>query len=437
MLKQILKIFDGDVVLFGITFCGYGLISFLVTDVESSQGITIPYRGMALLLNLFFLLKHLKIIRFGQLAKTKNTITALSKKAIIWPLLILIAAYSFRVIYTVITYTPSLMLVQPPSTYIQFWFLISLLPGLNFLFLDRAKSEQYLFIIWLLHAIIGVSILFLNPDNDSIFAGSGRLSGAALNPISLGHYATSLAITSVFIWLRTKKSSTLLFGQPKFQYLYVVTAIIGTIGMILSASRGPLVAEILCIALLLINSRKMNLGFVVATTILVGGGLLATTLGGESGSMLADRLSNVSDEVEVGDDARSQTNRGNLYNLAWKTIQKYPLIGSGIELPNGYGYPHNLLLEAFLTMGFLGGLVFLGIIAYVTFKAIQVLHYKNKNADWGWLGALFIQYLINALFSGSLYASSLFWYLLLAMIGLCSFKPLLNRRTLIYQESPH
>ena len=217
-MKQILKIFHGDVLLFGITFSGYGVISFLVTDANSSQSITIPYRVITLFLNLFFLLKHFQIIKCGVFSATKNSIALLRKNVVIWPLLTILIAYSFRVLHAVITDPPASLLSQEPSMYLQFWFLISLLPALNFLFLDRAKSENYLFITWLMHAFIGVSILFLDVSSKEI-GGAGRLSGAALNPISLGHYSVSLVTTSLFIWLRTQTSLNLLFGKQLAELL--------------------------------------------------------------------------------------------------------------------------------------------------------------------------------------------------------------------------
>jgi hypothetical protein len=409
MLKLILGIFKGDVALFGITFCGYGLISFLVTNAESSQIFTVPYRAIALFLNLIFLLKHLKIIRLGKFPKTKNTLRSLSKKIIFWPLLLLIIAYSFRVLYTIFTYASTSALIQTPENYAQFWFLISLLPALNFLFLDRTKSERYLFIAWLMHAFMGVAILLLQPSSSSFFVTTGRLSGEALNPISLGHYAASLAIMSVFIWLRTKKSSLLLFGQPRFRYVYLLTAGIGTVGMLLSASRGPIIAEVLCLTLILLSTKKLNFGFLVTVVVLLGGMLISLSFVSDSLTTVSERLFLVSDEIGVGDGAKSEYGRGNLGALALNAIQKYPLIGAGIELPNGYGYPHNLYLESFLAMGIVGGLVFCGLVFYVALKSVQILSYRHPKAEWGWLGALFIQYLVNGAFSGSLYASSLFW----------------------------
>ena len=70
-------------------------------------------------------------------------------------------------------------------------------------------------------------------------------------------------------------------------------------------------------------------------------------------------------------------------------------------------YPHNLIVEAFMATGLLGGLIFL----YLNFRVLQLVHLM-KDTEKFWLGLLFIQFFIFSMFSGNLYTSFFYWIFL-------------------------
>jgi O-antigen ligase len=140
--------------------------------------------------------------------------------------------------------------------------------------------------------------------------------------------------------------------------------------------------------------------------------LMISNVGEEN--QIFERIFASADELDTSD----KNTRAYLYDLAIKLSLQYPIVGFGLELPNGEGYPHNIFLESFLALGICGGLMFILITSYTIIASLKLL--ATKNSQWGWLGILFIQYTIGGCSSGSLYAASSFWYLLFAVLGVCN-----------------
>jgi O-antigen ligase len=136
----------------------------------------------------------------------------------------------------------------------------------------------------------------------------------------------------------------------------------------------------------------------------------ATLFAVDKGGSFLDRFLLAGDEF----DTQGQS-RGFLVQTTLSLVLESPFTGVGLEIPD-IGYPHNLIAESFLPLGIVGGLLFSILYVVCIFKSIKLL--TNSSGEWGWLGILFIQYAVISLSSGSLYASSLFWYLLFASIGI-------------------
>jgi hypothetical protein len=136
-----------------------------------------------------------------------------------------------------------------------------------------------------------------------------------------------------------------------------------------------------------------------------------------------NRLLQFDDYYDATDNSTVQTevysgSRKDLIALSYKIIAEGDflsfLIGSRLELPR-FGYPHNLLIEAVLSTGIIGGTLFLIMFIGCFIKSIKIL---INNNPWGWLGLLYIQYAVQSLASGSLYTSNVFWHLSFILICL-------------------
>jgi len=100
-----------------------------------------------------------------------------------------------------------------------------------------------------------------------------------------------------------------------------------------------------------------------------------------------------------------------LYQDTLEQIVQNPLFGSGLEEKYSRFYPHNHILEAFMTTGVLGGLCFV-ILCWVTIKRSFLI--LQKEESYGWIACLFIIYFVHGLFSSSIIDSS-FWYSMMAV----------------------
>jgi len=397
---------------FPIALLGYGIISTFVSEDESSPSrlITVPYRLVVLLYSIFLL-----ILNINDKNERRNLPSNNLKLSPISLLFLFIILYSIRLIYD-LGYNS--YLVRDTNEYLFFWFGICLVPGISFLFLKSENAKKYLYLSWLFLAISSVLVLPLLSQNSLI---QGRLSGAALNPISLGHQSASLILIAIYNLLQNKTNDAVNHKARNFINNKIVNALLIILGItliIFSASRGPVIALIVVIILQLIKSIRWNLSYIyffkvtslsIFITAIV---TFSSSFAIDSGSKFLDRFSS----LLSGDEFNSNfVQRPELFSKAIELIAEYPIFGYGLEVPN-IGYPHNLILEAFLATGILGGFLFLLIYIYAGIKAISMI--MAKNNVWGWLGLLYIQYAIGAMFSGNLYGSSTFWYLLFAVLGL-------------------
>lgn len=124
-----------------------------------------------------------------------------------------------------------------------------------------------------------------------------------------------------------------------------------------------------------------------------------------------EKRQEISVQLRLVDD----TERTKLLTDSWKAFVKHPLLGAGIE-PLGQ-YPHNLIVESFLAIGIVGGMVFVSLVLISTIAAWIVLRTDRTHF---WIGLLFVQHMIWAMLSGSLYGSAATWCLMAAVVARAS-----------------
>lgn len=391
--------------LFSTALFGYGIIASSINDASTSRMITIPYRLIVLIASILVILFSTNISNVNHDRKLLAG-TRISSTFII----IFIISYSFRLFFDT---GYNNLLIRESSEYLFYWFGICLIPGITFLFLDLKSSQKYLYLSWIFLAIASILALPLIVEGQvsKVFAEQGRLAGEALNPISLGHQSGSLLLISLYILLNRESSKNRIIKVP-----YIFSLMLGLILLFFAASRGPIVAIIVCVCLLLLSLQYQGIntfkifGIIIIAIIFAN---IAFSFALDSGSSFLERFTSILSGDYFGYSQFVQ--RPELYQEASELIAEYPIFGYGLEIPN-LGYPHNLILEAFLATGLLGGSLFLIIYIYAAIKAISIIIAKNNS--WSWLGLLYIQYAIGSMFSGNLYASSTFWYLLFAILGL-------------------
>lgn len=163
---------------------------------------------------------------------------------------------------------------------------------------------------------------------------------------------------------------------------------IGFMLLIVGGSRGPLIITFMIYTFILIKNRKYILVLILSTLAAV----FLTSLSYISDLSVVNRLSN------------TENNRIGHWEAAIDSFLNNPIIGDQILDRHLYQYPHNIILEAFMSTGFLGGLLILLIIAS-SLKTTSFQHSHGKKEIY----YLFLQFLGFAMVSGALFNSVEFW----------------------------
>lgn len=230
----------------------------------------------------------------------------------------------------------------------------------------------------------------------------GRLSLNALNPISAGHVGGTLVLLSTWGLLSPGRPH---WGQARW-YLYLGGLAIGLYLLVTAASRGPIVALLATLLFYLVasNIRRALRYAPIVLGVLAVSYLLASQLESYGEYRLLSRIINIGS----GDDMAIIGRQESFYG-AFQQFLGSPLIGDALEEKTTNFYPHNILLEALMATGLVGGLPFLALIYRALGRAHQLV---SRNAPTGWIALLFFQYFIGAQFSGAIYINTVFWMLL-------------------------
>ena len=217
----------------------------------------------------------------------------------------------------------------------------------------------------------------------------GRLAVLGGGPNVFGRNMGLLALVCTAASLRGRRRPAL-----------VVAAIVAGALVLLSGSRGALVATAVGMAALLYAGRlRVSRAFVSIAILVALGvfGALYTDVGQSAVAAFEHRVL----DLTLGQDYDS--GRAGLYQSAIDLGLQSPVIGHGVGAFKAHGlgvYPHNLFLEAFAEGGFLGVLVLLGVLGrglyFVVTRAPGVAAIDTAG---------FVLLLVAAQFSGDFYDS--------------------------------
>jgi len=234
---------------------------------------------------------------------------------------------------------------------------------------------------------------------DYLLNAVGRLglTGAdALNPLQVAYLSSGVFVIALDFVIAPRDYRG--GGVVQLGAAYAALGL-SVIGLALGASKGAFVAVAVCIfikfAVFLLKGSFLKGGSVA---LIIFSALL---YGVDAFDFLGSSI------VERFKDSGSQDARIDLLVAAYEAFSIKPLWGAGGILPGG-GFSHNILAEAFLTTGIFGGLLFLFLNVTVCAKTLYLIYSDPKNA---WIGYLFINYLIAALFSGRLHLVPQYWIL--------------------------
>lgn len=370
---------------FALGIAGYPIVSFLPELLgASSRSVTVPFRGLYLLLGLII---FLRAGRYSRLYQGPGWYLFGG----FW------LAYMARLLADIVYFPVDLRL--PGAEYFLYAIGVTLIPTLAF-FVRISPAIARKSFLWTVGgmalASAGAAIYNLRAIGSSFVRVYGN---EALSPITLGHIGVSLVLLVGYALLTPEMRSR--------RWLVSAMALVplGILCLALSASRGPLLALVLCIGLLTVMLLKRGRGIRLAVLgIIVSVAVpMAVRQSIEIGSGLIARLSSTSERIEYNRERRLV-----LWRDALSQFAENPVTGSGLEERNTRFYPHNVIIESFMATGLIGGAlftVFLGLGLVSSWKLLM------RSPLYGWIGLLHFQHVTWAMLSGAIYARPEMWYM--------------------------
>lgn len=276
------------------------------------------------------------------------------------------------------------------------YFIISIvLPGLCLILISYSAYDYK--VIW--YALIISGLLFSGAAilKYSKFLGTvGRLTAATadedvLSPLILsycGALGIGLGILMISQWYNLRKRSVglILIG-------------LSIIPFFLGSSRGSLMALFIPILFIFLfnSNNKSKVQYLILSIV---GMLLVFYLSDYLNSNIIDRFQKVGIQ-----DTGTLDSREMRWHQAILQFEASPIFGDGLVLNGFNNYPHNIILETFMATGLLGGIPFLVLLYIALRKTILIV--KN-HPELYWLAVLFLQALIQNMFSGSIVSATWF-----------------------------
>lgn len=367
--------------LLALIISGYPVAATLVTMIGSeSSVVTWPYRGLVLAVSftLFFACFFRK-----------------QRFAISFPFLLFASLYLIRLFSDYINVNDN------DREYLIIYFTsVVLIPALLLSVAGiQDINEMLLAKLIIFCGLILVAGIFLGVQSDSQASdiSKTRLSIDALNPIALGNAAASAIIAAA--WLLTNSQTDvwrkLLLGIIIIFFMYVV---------ILAASRGPLVSLAFAIGGLML-ARLRYLLWVGPLAVIALAFYLPETL-------LYERFTGSTTQITSAD--QNVLIRFEYQIAAIEQFVQNPWFGNVATLI-AYGpltYPHNILVEILMSLGVIGIFAFVWMLARIQRVFLQ----RSSRTKYQLVKLMFIQYLVGAQFSGSLWGTGQIW----AIFGLLS-----------------
>ncbi|MDQ1855300.1 O-antigen ligase [Chryseobacterium sp. WLY505] len=373
---------------FLLTFGYIFSYSFAVLlEVTSNNYFVVPFRIIVLLLSFFVI-----YINFDNIKKRKVTVIF---TVLFWIFYLCKAIYSFENDL----YLPHIS-QEKNEIYIRIIFL-NLIPyiailGISFTkeIMTRLNSIVFNFLL----IILGISCLW----TIFIFKNFEKSSGIFVSYyINVGHYGLSLLIMSVYYY----------FQAPEKLLKPVLGTLVGVFTIFSSSARSPVLAVFIILLIVLIYLNKLKywiflLSFVVFFVISIY--FLKQTL-----ALDFEFINRMYNAIFEGNGS------GRSYYLlrGWNIFKDNVIFGGRILFEDGM-YPHNIFIEVLMSMGIVGGVLFL-----LYFKDIRKfkVRYVREHMYYLPFFLFFIQYCVLVLTSVSIFGNMEFWSFSAIMISIILF----------------
>lgn len=371
---------------FVLFFIGFDLVTslyslFIPNIAEVSQSITIPYRAFSLFIALI-------VILFSYRNKIESNI-GITLLAIYLTLLIIRLFYDFEMRTDV--YIESGKKIQLRLIIIQM-LITTIAISKSYRDIDLSTSFKWIYLCYTIIIIVN----FLSVQEFSFYANDieQQVSSGVRNTIDTGYNAAIYLLLSVYFF-RSKDFN------KQLKILNLPILFCAVIILLRAGSRGPLLAVMVALILVLILQRKNPLIIILVTILLIFGFFFLFDEILELISKISPVMTNrIRYTLEEGDNLRIS-----YFMEGINGFYTHPFTGSQILLYRQDGmptYPHQLIIEAFMSTGIIGGLSIIGILYLGIKNTIYNLHHFFSNY---WIELILITYLTRALTAGSIFGS--------------------------------
>lgn len=354
------------------------------SDLTVTRLVTVPYRAAILVIALMVIAMNWRRHIRMQLP--------IKLFFIFWLLL------SIRIFYDLLIRTD--IHIDPSVVQNQFLYayLVCFLPTFALFRGNRNIDYELAFRLILIGCVLLIPLLAIN--STSLFTAIGsdqRIFGnIAMNPITLGKIGVLMVLLALW-WMRRSLS----LRKVLVSSLLIVA---GTFIILRSGSRGPLVSLIVGILFYVIaRSRSplwgISLSVIAVAILFFANSFLYETISKIS-PVMASRITlsgNVTQYEELSN------GRSEEFAMAIDKFMNHPVVGDTYALifPDGQlSYSHNIILDAFMGLGLLGGLLFVAILGYAFWNAYQIIRQQLSNS---WVGMLCVFYIVSHMTSGCFY----------------------------------
>lgn len=289
---------------------------------------------------------------------------------------------------------------------VNFALFMCFLPSLT-IYLNRSSIDIYRIsskiLDWIFLESLVVLILmiyFFNSNFINVFANRSLITHGdtffPINPIAISRIGASLVLASIYSFSFLRKLSTRRF----LLYLFL-----GLVLLIIGGSRGPFISLFFVLFILSvkwISSFKYYL-YVFFVLILV----YVVSIKSKINEIdFIVRILSLSDSDSF--------DRIGHWNSALSQFLANPFIGDKIFDDYLGSYPHNLILEVFMSVGLLGAMFFLLFFLVLIRRILKVIfHY---DVEIGLIGSLCLLHFVFSLSSSSIYYSVELWSLIALML---------------------
>ena len=239
-----------------------------------------------------------------------------------------------------------------------------------------------------------------------------RLATDVLNPASVGYHAATVFVTAAAARAALARRTGLVrVALRALQPVIMGLAIAVTVA---TGSRGPVAAILLLMVLTTVRpiDGRVSGAWLVARSI----GLIAVAALIAGGAMMVEEISSLSSATRMTDVLEDESTSDRLVMLrgAWAQFASHPWFGDAIVERTTRTYPHNIFLEAGMSLGAVG---LAALVVFAAAAAAAAVRAFRAGWELSWLALLYLVHLVGSVVSGSIVFSSPFWAAAVAVLA--------------------